>query len=499
MKELLRTEIKDKRNKIDSNFVRINSIKIEEMLIDMDLFKKSSKIGVYLPKNNEVNTEKIIDSAIKSGKKVFLPCIEKNDMKFRRFNGKETLEEGAFQIYQPMKYCEEINPFELDMVVVPCVVVDKNGNRIGRGKGFYDKFLEKYNTPSVCLAYDFQMVDKINADSHDQKIDFIITEKGSFNKPYQLLDGKSLSNKILDKIKEKIENEKIDLKLAVIIIGNDPASELYVKIKEKKCEYVGIKFELVRFNLDASEEDIIKKIDELNNDDSVTGILVQLPTPKHLSKEKIVNKIRVDKDVDCLTKLNRALIEKGEEYFSCCTPNGIIRILEENNISLKDKKTVIVGKGYLVGKPLSLMLKNLKVNFDVYNKKTNNIKEKTKKADILISATGVPHLIKSDYLKHGSVVIDAGNSKLGGNMVGDVDFEDVKNKVSFITPVPGGVGPMTVAMLIENLLLAYHKNLKKPKFKRFNDLRKEDINFDFHMHTNFTDGHSSPEEMVKKA
>lgn len=271
----------------------------------------------------------------------------------------------------------------------------------------------------------------------------------------QLLDGKKLASEILSELKKEIKEKRIKLKLVVILVGNDPASQAYVKIKEKKCKEVGIGFKLIEFK-DTVPQAIVKtEIERFNSDKKVTGIVVQLPLPKNFNTEKIINLILPQKDVDGLTKRNRKKLARGEGVLVCCAPKGIIRLLEENKVILRKKKIVLVGLGFLIGKPLALILKKRKFKTMVCRSKTKSLKEKTKKADILITATGVPHLIKEDYVKKGAVVVDAGFAKLKGKTVGDVDFERVRKKTSWITPVPGGVGPMTVAMLIENILQAY--------------------------------------------
>ncbi len=268
---------------------------------------------------------------------------------------------------------------------------------------------------------------------------------------YQILDGKKLADKILSGCRHKIKQENIKVNLAVILVGDNPVSKQYIKIKKQRCEEMGINLDLITFVEDISEGELIKKIYELNNS-KTTGIMVQLPLPNGLNTNKIINTILVEKDVDGLTAAAMEKLENGDESIVCCTPKGIIRLLEQNNIDLNHKKIVIVGHGNLVGKPLSLMLKNRKLKFTICDEKTKNLKSKTKKADILISATGVPHLIKSDYIKKGVIIVDAGTAKLNNKILGDVDFDDVKNKTSFITPVPGGVGPITIAMLIENIV-----------------------------------------------
>lgn len=276
----------------------------------------------------------------------------------------------------------------------------------------------------------------------------------------RLLNGKRLAEEILIELRDKIRNYRIKAKIATILIGNNPASEVYVKKKEEKCKALGIDFELIRFKENVSKDEIKMKIEDLNVNKETTGILIQLPLPKNFERDEIINTILPDKDIDGLTSTNKEKLAKGDETLACCTAKGIIKLLEKNKISLRDKKIVIVGYGYLVGQPLSLMLKNRKLKFTICDDRTKNLKEETKKADVLISATGVPYLIKEDYVKEGVIVIDAGIAKLNDKVVGDVDFEGLKKKASWITPVPGGIGPMTVAMVIENILEAYQLQMR---------------------------------------
>ncbi len=269
----------------------------------------------------------------------------------------------------------------------------------------------------------------------------------------KIIDGKGLAGELEEKIKAKIAKLG-KICLATVVVGEEPASQTYVKKKEEACKRVGIEFRIERFKEDATEREIIRKIEELNRDKEITGILVQLPLPKNINSERIINLVSPKKDVDGLTKANMQNLENGDERLVCCTPKGIIRLLEENKIDLRDKKVVIVGYGRLVGKPLSLMLKNRKIDFSICDDKTINLKENTKKADVLISAVGVPNLIREEHVKKGAVIIDAGFTKLNGKVAGDVDFDGVKEKASFITPKIGGVGPMTIVMLLENLISA---------------------------------------------
>ncbi|HYD03332.1 MAG TPA: bifunctional 5,10-methylenetetrahydrofolate dehydrogenase/5,10-methenyltetrahydrofolate cyclohydrolase [Alphaproteobacteria bacterium] len=279
----------------------------------------------------------------------------------------------------------------------------------------------------------------------------IINSTGKSLNPI-ILDGKKLAEKVINEVGNEIKSKNIRLKLAIVLAGENSVSESYIKSKAKKCESIGVDFEILR--LEADEEKIVSKIAELNDDESINGIIVQLPLPKNVDYDRVINSVIPIKDVDSLTNYNIQEMELGNEKLVPCTPKGILKILESYNIDMKGKNVVLVGNGKLVGKPLSVMLKNRGINPVVCNSKTTNLKEECLKADILISAAGIPNIITSGMVKEGAVVIDAGTSESSGKIVGDVDFEQASKKASYITPVPGGVGPMTVAMLIDNLLVA---------------------------------------------
>jgi len=467
MKENIRKELIEKRKQLTDQFVNnISKIIMGKVLKKLESLEiggkeKCENIGLYFAKDNEVLTKYLILEILNLGKRVFLPKMSEDHIEFREIKSLDDLETGSFDILEPNIDCRIINPNEIDLLIIPCVGVDKHGNRIGRGKGCYDKFLSDFGGMVVCLAYDFQVVDRIKTDEFDKSVDFVVTEKSVVNCIMsKIIDGKGIANEILDELRKQVEGMGIKAKLCVILVGNNPGSEAYVKNKQKKCKFVGIDFELIRFSDNVSEDNFVSKIKELNNDSSVTGILVQLPLPKHINVDNLINSIDPDKDVDGLTKVNMEKLAQGDETLACATPKGIIRLLDKNEVSLGDKKIVVVGYGRLVGKPLTLMLKNRGFEFEVCDEFTKDIKDKTKQAHVLITGTGVPHLIKKDYLKQGVIVIDAGISKLGNKIVGDVDFENVKQKVELITPVPGGVGPMTVAMLIENVINAVSKDSK---------------------------------------
>lgn len=266
-----------------------------------------------------------------------------------------------------------------------------------------------------------------------------------------ILDGKKLSTKILSELKIKLS--KLDKKptLAVILVGNNAASELYVGMKSKKAKELGIESILLKYPVNTDEDTILKKIDELNNDENITAILVQIPLPTHINSKNILQAISPKKDVDGITPENVGKISIGAvPYAYPCTPKGILTLLDEYKIDVDGKHVVIIGRSNIVGKPLAQMLLNKHATVTVCHSRTENIAQITKTADILISAVGVYKLVKRDMIKSNAVVIDVGVSKIEGKTYGDVDFEEVSKVASYISPAIGGVGPMTIASLMEN-------------------------------------------------
>lgn len=281
----------------------------------------------------------------------------------------------------------------------------------------------------------------------------------------KLINGKEISKKTKDAIKAEIEEirktGKRVPKLAVILVGDNPASQVYVRNKEKACAYVGM--ESLRINKDAtlSEEELLKLIDELNHDDGVDGILVQLPLPKTIDEEKVLKAIAPEKDVDGFHPANIAKLFLNEEGFIPCTPYGMMVMLEEIGYDLDGKEVVVVGRSNIVGKPVALLALHHNATVTIVHSHTKNLQEVTSRADVLIAAIGKAKFFTADYVKEGAVVLDVGmNRDENGKLCGDVDFDDVKEKVSAITPVPGGVGPMTIAMLMKNTLLSYKRRVQ---------------------------------------
>lgn len=270
-----------------------------------------------------------------------------------------------------------------------------------------------------------------------------------------LMDGKKIKMEVIQELSDEVKLLDEKPKLVVIQVGRDEASNVYIKQKKKMAELVGYQFEHILFDLDVSEEEILEKIDILNESDEVTGILVQMPLPEGIDGEKIQNRIRSCKDVDGLGIENSGELFHNREALYSCTPYGVMELLKKYNISVEGRDVVIVGKSNLVGKPMGIMMLNAGATVTICHSKTKNLAEYTKRADILVVAVGKSKLISSSMVKDGAVVIDVGINRLDTGLCGDVDFDSVKDKCSYITPVPGGVGPMTVAMLGKNVLKAY--------------------------------------------
>jgi len=274
----------------------------------------------------------------------------------------------------------------------------------------------------------------------------------------QIIDGKALAQKIRMDLKEEVENLKnkgINPKLAVIMVGNNPASKVYVKNKSKACEEIGVDYEEFLMDENTTMEELLNLIDELNNRKDINGILLQSPIPNHLDINQAFNKIDYKKDVDGFHPINVGKLSIGQDCFISCTPFGVTKMLEEYNIQTQGKNVVILGRSNIVGKPLIQCMLQKNATVTVCHSKTENLKEITQNADILISAIGKAKFVTQDMVKDGAVIIDVGiNRTEEGKLVGDVDFENVQEKASYITPVPGGVGPMTIAMLMTNLVKA---------------------------------------------
>jgi len=274
-----------------------------------------------------------------------------------------------------------------------------------------------------------------------------------------IIDGKKIAQEIRNEVKAEVvrlkEETGIAPGLAVILVGDDPASKIYVKRKENSCKEVGFLSREFRLPHDSEEEHVIRIIHELNHDKHIHGILVQLPLPKHLDPVAIIEKIDPRKDVDGLHPWNIGRLFTGNPYHIACTPGGIMEIMDRYGIEIEGKEAVIIGRSNLVGKPLALLLLNRHATVTVCHTRTRELPEVTRRADILIAAAGRPEMIRADMVKDGAVVIDVGVNRMDdGHLVGDVAFHEVAERASHITPVPGGVGPMTIAMLLVNTLKA---------------------------------------------
>jgi len=294
----------------------------------------------------------------------------------------------------------------------------------------------------------------------------------------KIIDGKSLAAQIREEVKsevEKLKSEKgIVPGLGVILVGENPASKVYVRNKARACEHVGIYSETIKLHEDISEEELLNNVDKLNNREDIHGILVQLPLPEHINSEKILFAISPDKDVDGFHPINVGKLTTGEETFYPCTPSGIIEIIKRQGIEIKGKEAVIIGRSNIVGKPVAFLLLHNHATVTICHSRTVDLPKVAKRADILIAAVGKPLLVTDEYVKPGAIVIDVGINRIkkedaseellnwrkdafekrGSTLVGDVDFLKVKEIAGYLTPVPGGVGPLTVAMLMKNTLLS---------------------------------------------
>lgn len=272
----------------------------------------------------------------------------------------------------------------------------------------------------------------------------------------KLLDGKKIASEICEEIKKEIKEKNITPGLGVILIGNKSDSVKYVNMKRKKCEKLGIFQKLIHLEGSVTNEEVIQELERLNKDDKIHGILVQLPLPENLNTDIILSKIDPKKDVDGLhhRTMGRVTLNRNLTFYPC-TPRGCIDLLRRYNLEIESKNIVIVGKSNIVGLPLSIMLMNLDATVSVCHHKTNNIKFYTQNADILIVACGVPNLVDETWIKKGVTILDVGITVTEKGVVGDVNFEKVKDKVNYITPVPGGIGPMTIAILMKQVFESY--------------------------------------------
>ena len=274
--------------------------------------------------------------------------------------------------------------------------------------------------------------------------------------PAEIISGKDLAAELKGQMKaevSKLNDNGISPQLTVILVGNNPASKSYVKGKKKACNETGIDSEVIELSSSITENELLQKIEALNQNDSVHGILVQLPLPEHIREQKVIDAISPDKDVDGFHPVNIGRMMTGTDTFLPCTPYGIITMLKSKNIPLKGKHAVIIGRSNIVGKPVGQLLLNEDATVTYCHSKTENLKKYTQQADILIAAAGKAHFVNEGHIKEGAAVIDVGINRMeNGKLTGDVDFEKVKEKASYIPPVPGGVGPMTIAMLLKNTI-----------------------------------------------
>ena len=268
-----------------------------------------------------------------------------------------------------------------------------------------------------------------------------------------IIDGKAISLAIKEECRDKVKNEKLERCLAVVLVGDDPASAVYVGNKKKACEFCGIRSVSHELSADTSEKELLELVDKLNKDETIDGILVQLPLPSHIDEDKVIKAISPDKDVDGFHPENVGRLSIGQPGYLSCTPAGIIQLLKRSNVDMDGKNCVVIGRSNIVGKPMALLMLRENATVTICHSHTKDLKEVCKRADILIVAIGKPKMIDASYVKDGAVVIDVGIHRMdNGKLCGDVDFDSVEPVASKITPVPGGVGPMTIAMLMKNVV-----------------------------------------------
>jgi methylenetetrahydrofolate dehydrogenase (NADP+)/methenyltetrahydrofolate cyclohydrolase len=280
---------------------------------------------------------------------------------------------------------------------------------------------------------------------------------------YKIIDGKIISGSVKDRVAKevaKLKQKGITTGLAVIIVGEDPASKVYVANKKKACEALGIISEEYALPENTTQEELLALIDTLNKKESINGILCQLPLPKHLNEDEVINAILPEKDVDAFHPQNVGKIMLGDYDFVPCTPAGIMEMLDYEGIDITGKTCVVIGRSNIVGKPMGMLLLHKNGTITICHSRTKDLASVCKKADILVAAVGRPNFVTADMVKDGAVVIDVGINRVDGKLVGDVDFNAVKDKCAAITPVPGGVGPMTIAMLMQNTVTASKKQNK---------------------------------------
>jgi len=271
-----------------------------------------------------------------------------------------------------------------------------------------------------------------------------------------IIDGKQIAQDLRNSIKGKVKELDRAPGLAVILVGDDPASAVYVRNKDNACKEVGFYSEKINKSADITQDELLDEIKRLNNDDKIDGILVQLPLPAHLDANLVIETISPEKDVDGFHSENIGKLMQNKSYLRPCTPKGVMTMLETTGIDLVGKNAVVVGASNIVGRPMAMELLNARATVTICNSKTQDLPGKLKQADIVVAAVGIPQMVQGDWIKAGAIVIDVGINRLdSGKLVGDVDFDSAKEVASWITPVPGGVGPMTIATLLENTLTAF--------------------------------------------
>ena len=281
----------------------------------------------------------------------------------------------------------------------------------------------------------------------------------------EIISGKELSKEVREEVRLKVEELKALYgavpHLAVVLVGEDPASQSYVRAKKRACLKAGMESTIIRKETTITEEELLKIVNDLNSDDTVHGVLVQLPIPKHIDENKVIDAIDISKDVDGFHPLNVGYMHLGRNPILPATPKGILTMIKSKKIDLKGKDAIIIGRSNIVGKPTAMLLMKEHATVTIAHSRTKNLKEKCLQADIIVAAVGRANTVTADMVKEGAVIIDVGVNRVDGKLVGDCDFENIKDKASYITPVPGGVGPMTITSLLQNTVECFERIIKK--------------------------------------
>jgi methylenetetrahydrofolate dehydrogenase (NADP+) / methenyltetrahydrofolate cyclohydrolase len=449
-----------KRASIPLSLVKAKSEEVISRLYDAPFYTRAKRIIFYAAIGNEVKTNEALKMALCHNKEVYLPKVCGDTLQIGRItNFASNTTVGAYGILEPIDIQEDAIALfeENDCIFVPGIMFTPQGNRIGYGKGYYDSLLTRVKGITIGLTFESQLHPFFETTPNDVVIQYLVTENRIIKPTGKILDGKKIASDILKELAITISKSLVQPRLAIILVGQNKESIMYTNIKKKRAEKIGMKATIYRFPAEITNQQLCRQIQIVSNE--CDGMIVQLPLPSHLPKQQILDCVPPSKDSDGLTTVNLGATFSGEKSIIPATPKAVMQLLDAYSISVGGKKVTIINSSTLVGKPLAMMLVTKGATVTLCHRQTRNLSEHTNSADILITAVGKPGLITTDMVKQNAVIIDVGITKRDDKILGDVDFENVKQKVAYITPVPGGIGPMTVASLLENVLNGVSKNL----------------------------------------